>query len=80
MTRGSAATLRGDLAEAWWYNPASPAVVIGGFLLVFRWAVGRLTGRWVDVRVRATPMLVVAVGLMLVALEVNQQLHVARLR
>jgi Protein of unknown function (DUF2752) len=80
MTRGSAAMMRGDLREAWWYNPASPAVIAGGFVLVARWVVGRFTGRWVDVRVRATPLVVAVVGLALVALEVNQQLHVARLR
>lgn len=80
MTRGSAATMRGDLREAWWYNPASPAVIAGGFALVARWLVGRLTGRWVDVRVRATPLVVAVVGLALVVLEVNQQLHAARLR
>jgi Protein of unknown function (DUF2752) len=80
MTRGSAATLRGDLAKAWWYNPASPAVIAGGLILVARWMVGRLTGLWVDLRVQPTPLLVVAVGLALMALEVNQQIHIARLR
>src|SRR5918994_1068538 len=80
MTRGSAATMRGDLREAWWYNPASPAVIAGGFVLVARWVVGRFTGLWVDVRVRATPLVIAVVGLALVALEVHQQLHSARLR
>jgi hypothetical protein len=80
MTRGSAATMRGDLRKAWWYNPASPAVIAGGFVLVARWVVGSFTGRWVDVRVRETPLVIVVVGLALVALELNQQLHAARLR
>jgi hypothetical protein len=79
MTRGSAATMRGDLREAWWYNPASPAVTAGGFALLARWVVGRFAGLWVDVRVRATPLVVAVVGLALVVLEVNQQLHAARL-
>lgn len=80
MTRGAAATMRGDLGEAWYYNPASPLVILGGLLVVARWLVGRLSGIWIDVRVRATPFIVAAAGLFLVALEVNQQLHVARLR
>jgi hypothetical protein len=79
-TRGVAATMRGDLAKAWWYNPASPLVIAGGFAALARWVVGRLTGRWVIVRLRATPLVVVVLGVLLVALEVNQQLHVDRLR
>jgi hypothetical protein len=79
MTRGSVATLRGDLATAWWYNPASPAVIAGGLVLVAGWVVGNIWGLWVDIRVRATPLLIAAAVLALAALEVNQQLHVDRL-
>jgi hypothetical protein len=39
---------------AWWYNPASPLVVVGGLAVVARWVVGRVTGWWVDVHLRAT--------------------------
>jgi hypothetical protein len=80
MTRGVAATMRADLRDAWWYNPASPLVVAGGLALVARWVVGRCTGLWLNVRLRATPLVVLVVGLFVVALEVNQQLHAARLR
>jgi hypothetical protein len=80
MTRGAAATLRGDLTEAWWYNPASPLVIAGGIAATARWLVGRLTGRWVAARVRATALLIVITVVVLAVLEVNQQLHVDRLR
>lgn len=80
MTRGSAATVRGDLAEAWWYNPASPIVIAGGLAAVARWILGQATGRWVCARVQVTRLSVVVVGLAFAVLEVNQQLHVARLR
>ena len=80
MTRGTAATMRGDLGEAWGYNPASPLVIAGGLGLVARGVTGRLTGRWVRVRLRVTPLVVAVTGVALVVLEVNQQLHAAHLR
>jgi hypothetical protein len=80
MTRGSVATMRGDLAEAWWYNPASPLVILGGLVVVARWVLGRVTGRWIEARVRVTPWSMTVVGLLMLALEVNQQLHVTRLQ
>ena len=80
MTRGVAAAARGDLREAWWYNPASPLVVVGGLAVVARWVVGRLTGWWVDARLQATRLTLVVVAVVGVVLEVNQQMHVDRLR
>src|ERR671910_3157979 len=56
MTRGSAATMRGDLREAWWYNPASPAVIAGGLFLVGRWGGGGVPGGWGDVPGGAAPL------------------------
>lgn len=41
MTRGIGATLRTDLRAAWWYNPASPLVVVAGMGVVARWVMGR---------------------------------------
>lgn len=80
MTRGVVATLRADLREAWGYNPASPLVVVAGLGIVARWVMGSVTGVWVTVRLRVTRLVVAAVGLSLAALQVNQQLHAARLR
>ena len=80
MTRGVAATMRADLSLAWWFNPASPLVVLGGVALVSRWLLGRLTGLWVNARLRWTPTALAIAVLMTSALEINQQLHVNRLR
>lgn len=80
MTRGSAATLRGDLRRAWWYNPASPLVILGGLAVLARWVVGRVTGGWLSARVKVTRVPVAVAGVVLAALELNQQLHVDRLR
>jgi hypothetical protein len=80
MTRGSVATVRGDLARAWWYNPGSPFVILGGLALVGRWVGGRAAGVWVEARLRRTPWTVAVVGLLTLALEVNQQMHATRLR
>lgn len=80
MTRGSAAVMRGDLGRAWWYNPASPLVIAGGFALVGRWVLGHATGRWVMVRLQRTRLGVLLLAGAFVALDVYQQLHVDRLR
>lgn len=75
MTRGVAATMGGDLAQAVAYNPASPPVVAGAVAVVLRWAVGRTTGRWLTfhLHVSRSGWIVIVVGLVL--LTVNQQLH-----
>ena len=80
VTRGSAATMRGDLGDAWWYNPASPLVIVGGLAVVGRSIVGQATGRWVCVCVERTRLSVALAGVAFVVLDVYQQLHVDRLR
>jgi hypothetical protein len=49
LTRGMVALVRGPLADAMRFNPASPIVLLGGLALL---ALGVLTGRWLDVRLR----------------------------
>lgn len=78
MTRGVASVLRGDLAEAIWYNPASPVLVLGGAAGLARGLYGRRSGRWLNVSWRS-PVRVAALGILITALEVNQQLHAERL-
>jgi hypothetical protein len=80
MTRGTVAVLHGQLSRAVAYNPASPLLVAGATLMLGRWLVGRLTGRWLEVRVQPSR---VAWGIGLGALLVwwvNQQVHAALLR
>lgn len=77
-TRSVYLTLHGDLREAFRYNPAGPLLVVAALALVIRAVVAWSTRRWFDVRVRRHIVIPVAV-VSLVALEVNQQLHVALL-
>jgi hypothetical protein len=79
MTRGVIATLRGHPGRAWAYNPASLLVVPGALAILVRAAVGRLAGRWVDVRLRPTRLLWLLAATALLLLWVNQQRHAALL-
>ena len=73
MTRGTVAVLHGQFGQAVAYNPASPLLVVGAVLAVVRWLVGRLTGRWLDATLRATPITWAVVAVVVLALWVNQQ-------
>ncbi|MQA80254.1 MAG: DUF2752 domain-containing protein [Streptosporangiales bacterium] len=75
-TRGVSYAIRGDWRLAWAYNPASIPLVVGAVVLVVRRLVGMVSGRWLNVwfllpRRVAIPLF----GVLLVALEINQQLH-----
>jgi len=82
-TRSVRLAAMGEWSKSWRYNPVGVPLVVGGVGLVLRAAVGSLTGRWVQIHVRLTPVwrrvwwLVIAVAL--VALEVDQQFHAALL-
>lgn len=78
MTRGVASVMRGDLATAIWYNPASPLVVLGGAAVLARGIYGWRSGRWLTVAWRS-PARVAVAAVLVAALEVNQQLHAERL-
>ena len=79
MTRGTVAVMRGAIASAWRYNPASLLVPPAAAALVVRGLVGRATGRWLVVDWRLAPvgwgLAAVVIGL----LWVNQQAHAALL-
>jgi hypothetical protein len=80
MTRGTVAVLSGQLGRAVTYNPASPLLVATAILTLVRWLVGRLTDRWLVVRVcpgRVAWGIAVAA---LLGLWANQQAHAALLR
>ena len=80
MTRGVAAVARGDLAEAWSFNPASPLVVVALLAMLGRGTYGVLSGRWLELRIAHRRLMLVVVLVAMAVLEVNQQLHVDRLR
>ncbi|GAU64695.1 hypothetical protein SSP35_01_00310 [Streptomyces sp. NBRC 110611] len=78
-TRGVHAAMLGHFGEAWRYNPLSVVLVAGALTVVVREALGRLGGRWLNLRVRRRPMTVLALVL-LVALTVRQQAYADLLR
>ena len=75
MTRGVIAMLRARPGLAVAYNPASPLVVVAALAVLVRVGVGRLTGRWLDLRFRPTSMFWLLAAILLLLLWVNQQRH-----
>lgn len=69
---------RGRLDVAWRYNPG--VLALGTFVaaVYVRAYYGRLRGRWLAVRMRRGPMMVL-VAVSLLALEINQQMNAALL-
>ena len=79
LTRGVVAVVRGDLAEAWRWNPASLLVVAAVAVGMARAGVGVATGRWLAVRV-APRWWLIALGVTAVGvLWVNQWANTERL-
>jgi hypothetical protein len=79
-TRAVHAIALGHLAEAWRFNPFGFLLVAGAVVALVREAVGRMTGRWWNLRL-TRPRLAIAAALVLIgALTVNQQLHAELLR
>ena len=79
LTRGVVAVVRGDLAGAWGWNPASPLVVLAVAAGIARAAVGTATGRWLTVRIAPRPWLLGVAGAAVVLLWINQWAHADRL-
>jgi len=76
MTRALRWLARGDLLRAWQFNPAVFLLAAAAVAVGVRATFGRLTGRWIEMRVRGRFVTVAAVtGLAL--LWLNQQLHAA---
>lgn len=73
-TRSVYLALHGQVGDAMRYNPAGPLLLLAAAALVIRAAAGRLTGYWMNVRFPRR-ILIPLVVLALIALEVNQQLH-----
>ncbi|WP_199824922.1 DUF2752 domain-containing protein [Streptomyces maremycinicus] len=79
-TRGVHAAMLGDIGEAWRYNPLSLVLVLGAVGALLREAIGRLRGRWPNLRVTYRRAAVAAGVALLAALEANQQAHADLLR
>jgi hypothetical protein len=79
-TRSVHALMVGDLMEAWRYNPISFPLVFGAAGVLVRQVVGLGAGWWVNVSVADRKVFWAVVTVLLVALEVNQQLHADLLR
>lgn len=79
-TRAMYATLTGDLGNAFRYNPLSPLLVLFGVAAMLREVTGRLTGRWLNVRLTCLRVAVAWMSVLLIALSVNQQAHADLLR
>ncbi|HET9658206.1 MAG TPA: DUF2752 domain-containing protein [Kineosporiaceae bacterium] len=78
-TRSVRLAARGDWSGSLRYNPIGIPVLLGGLAVLVRALVGWLAGRWLAVSaelVHRYPRVSAAVtGVLLVALEVNQQMH-----
>lgn len=75
-TRAVRFAMMGELGLSFRYNPLGIPLVAGAVFLVLRTVTGALTGRWLNVRIRWTRPVVAAVILAVLALWINQQLHV----
>lgn len=73
LTRGSTALIRGDLALAWRYNPASFLVVGAAVAWLVRTGVGAVTHRWLNLRFRPNRAVWIAVAVGVAVLWVVQQ-------
>ncbi|WP_101258756.1 DUF2752 domain-containing protein [Streptomyces barkulensis] len=79
-TRAVHAAALGHFGESWRYNPLGLPVLVGAFAAVAREAVGRRSGRWLNVRVTHRRTAVVCALVLLAALAANQQAHAELLR
>jgi len=72
-TRAVRYALRGEWALSWRYNPLGIPLVMGGVVFLVRAAVRFVTHRWVTVQIRWSRWMFLAVGFLVVALEIRQQ-------
>lgn len=76
MTRGVMWTARGDLLQAWQFNPASVLVIPAMVGLSLRAVYGRTSGRWLNGYIRWRPWLWIVPAVILLLLSIHQQLNV----
>lgn len=76
MTRGVMWTARGDLAQAWQFNPASLLVIPTMVGLSVRITYGQVTSRWLNLHIRWRPWLWIIPTVLILMLTIRQQLNV----
>lgn len=79
-TRSVHSLMSGDFSMAWRYNPIAFPLLLGAIGLLVRHAVGLATGRWMNVRIGNRRVFWGVAATLLVALDINQQLHADLLR
>ncbi len=77
-TRATYLLVRGDLLGAWSWNPLAPLLAIGFVAVVTRFVLGRLSGRWLNIRLPRR-VWVGALAVAFAVLEINQQIQADRL-
>ena len=73
LTRGVVALTRGDLGEAWRWNPGSYVAVMGAVAVLVRLGLGAATGRWVDIRIRRHRVVLIVLAVVVAGLWLRQQ-------
>jgi hypothetical protein len=76
MTRGVMWTARGDLIRAWQFNPASILIMPTMLGLTARMTYGKITGRWLNLRIRWRPWLWMIPAVVILILAIRQQLNI----
>jgi hypothetical protein len=74
-TRAVQSLMRGDLAEAWRYNPIAFAVVPGALAVLIRHAVGLVGGRWLNVSIVHPRVFYGLLAVPFLALWIHQATH-----
>jgi hypothetical protein len=75
MTRAVRLLAQAHMARAVEYNPASPLLAVFGAVVLVRAAVGRSTGRWLELRFRWSATAYAALAVLVGLLWAHQQLH-----
>ena len=79
MTRAVPLLAQAQIARAVEYMPASPALAAFGAVVLMRAAVGRSTGRWLELRLRWSATAHAALAVLVGLLSAHQQLHASLL-
>ena len=79
MTRAVRFAARGDLRDAFGYNPGVFVLIAVAVAMVARTVLGRTTGRWIEITIVRPRFVRIAAATFVVILWVNQQVHATHL-